>query len=592
MLGVGATSLWSRQPGSKDTITIQGQANSGSDVRSDLTDEELTTTGASGSEEDRKQAARALFTTLGSADLQRLVQRVEKVSEKIGEEGDGWLLAREFYRRWGEVAPKTALEFLGKHESYWAGMREAVYTGWARTYPDAAVAAYEPGPDSHYAYELQTAILEGLSSVNPEKALRFADAQRLGSEFIFTPGNDNEVPARYSRTWELLTYVPVEAPSDPFGLAMHSWIQRDPEAAFTAMRSLKYDSLQKTTLAALFSNWLLRDPDAALAAISRIEDRNLRESTIHKAMQAYLLRHPQEALSRILAIPAFANEDEETEPGKRPLPYRFCDTIPTRTLDRMGLVSEAAAAMGERDGRSAWDIAAMIKDDNARAAALGGALAGWLILDTDGATGFAKDGIRDGSFDGPGGADFSVYAARIVAKMLAQRDFGKATAWAEALPSGPLRDGAIHTAAQTRLNKGRDLALAEASPDNWVQPDVFLRAQLREYAPVADWAASLPASKGRDDAAFWLVFMMTEHDDPRPALKFAALIEDPRLRQISFESLAKELLGRKEKAKSEFDLTAWSVANPGPAAELQHEMDRKMQAPATNNAEGVPLNDR
>jgi hypothetical protein len=133
------------------------------------------------------------------------------------------------------------------------------------------------------------------------------------------------------------------------------------------------------------------------------------------------------------------------------------------------------------------------------------------------------------------------------------------------------------------------VALAEGDG----QPDVRLRVQLREYAPVADWVASLLASKGRNKAAFWLVCEMREHDDPRPALKFAALIEDGRLRQLSFEDVAKKLLGRKGKAKPEIDLAAWSSENPGPASELQREMDRKMRPLGTDNGEQVvPPNDR
>ena len=582
--GVNTTSR-SALAGSTNPTTISGQVNG------DVTEEQLAASVAAGSGKNRKQPARSLFATLGSSELKRLAQRIEKVSTKIEEEegweeNSGWILASEFYRRWGEVAPKEALAFLGEHESYWAGLRETVYTSWARTDPDAAAAAYDPALERQYSSELKEALLEGLSSADPEKALRFADSQRWCHATLFTPEHDSEAHARYSTAWELLAYVPVEAPSDPFGLAMHSWIQRDPEAAFGAMLSLKYDLLKQATLAALFSNWLLRDPDAALAASSRIEDRSLCEMTIHTAMEAYLLRQPQEALYRILAISPF--EDEATDSGNRPLPFRFCDTMPTRTSDRMGLVSEAAAAMGVRDGRKAWDIAAMIEDDNARAAALGGALAGWLILDTDGAAAFAREGIRHGSFDVPGGADFPAYAARIVAKMLAQRDFEKAKAWAEALPSGPLQDGAIKTAVQARLQRGWDVALAEGEG----QPDRSLRVQLREYAPVADWVASLPASKGRDEAAFWLVFRMREHDDPRPALKFAALIEGGRLRQLSFEDVAEELLGRKGKAKPEFDLAAWSAANPGPASEPQREMDRKRRPPAANAEQAAPPDGR
>jgi hypothetical protein len=77
-------------------------------------------------------------------------------------------------------------------------------------------------------------------------------------------------------------------------------------------------------------------------------------------------------------------------------------------------------------------------------------------------------------------------------KNLAQRDFKQAVAWVEALPAGPLREAGIDTAAKTRLNLAWDIALKEASPDGWVNPDVFQEVQNREYAPVIEWLASLP----------------------------------------------------------------------------------------------------
>ncbi|MES2659082.1 MAG: hypothetical protein V4689_10730 [Verrucomicrobiota bacterium] len=563
------------QAGTNVATAREGQMDEKPDVRRGFTDEELAETLTHGNDEEQGKAAHALFAKLEAADMRRLRQRVDKVSMEIGEKEDyGWILSNEFYRRWGDVAPREALEFLREHEPYWAGMPEAVYFGWARTDPDAAVAAYDPKLEGQYSRTLQEAILKGLSAVDPGKALSFADAQGHRIGFDIRPDNDDDARARYSATWELLNYVPVETPADPFARSIHTWILRDPESALAAMLALKNDSLKEDTLGALFSNWLLRDPDAALVAISRIEDRYLREATIHRAMQAYLLRHPWEALERILKIPPFEDESEPVKLGKRPLPDRFYGTTPTLTLDRMGLVSEAAAAMGAKDGRRAWDVAATIKDDNARAAALGGALAGWLIQDTDGATGFAKEGIRSGSFDSPGGPDFASFAARLVAKRLAQRDFQHATAWVEALPSGPLRDGAIGTAADIRLSEGWDRALREASPQGGVQPDVFQNAQIREFTPVAKWVDSLPASKGRDHAMTRLVYRMGEHDDPRPALKYAALIKNQWLRHCAFKGLAKKLLDRKDKAELKFDFQAWSAANPELAAELHHALTR------------------
>jgi hypothetical protein len=550
----------------------------------DFSIEELERVLAGDNEEDRRQAVRTLFATLEASDIRRLQPRVEGNSVRLREEDDdrdGWILVNEFYRRWGEVAPEDALEFLGDHHSYWAGLHDSVYTAWARTNPDSAIAAYDPSLEDQYSREIQDSILEGVSEVDPVKALHFADAQEIGHEGIFDPENrlDFYAAHRQSQLCDFMEYVPVDIPADPFARAIYSWIRRDPQDALKEMLTLEYDSLQQATLGALFSNWLLSDPDAALAALPRIKDRYLREYTTHRAMQAYLLRHPQEALERILSLSEFENEYSGTifseETGSRSIPFRFCNKTPTITYDRMGLVSEAAVVMAAKDGRKAWDAVAAIKDDNERAAALAGALAGWMILDIDGATNFAAEGIREASFESIGGAGFPSYVARLVAKTHAQRDFKKATVWAESMPEGPLRDAAIKTAADVRLDVGWDRALAEASPEGWVQPDIFLSVQKREYAPVAEWLVSLPASIGRDGGMLWLVHRTEEHDDLRPALRYASLIEDPRLRRLSFESLAKELHKRKEKGEPGFDFQSWSFNYPELASELQKVIELK-----------------
>jgi len=548
----------------------------------DFSKEDLDRALAGDNEEDRRQAVRTLFAALEASDMRRHQPRVEAVSVSMEEENleennwsDGWILVNEFYRRWGEVAPEDALEFLGSHDSYWAGLQESVYAAWARTNPDTAIAAYDPSLEDQYSSEIQDSILEGVSAVDPVKALHFADSQEIGHEGIFDPENRLDLYAahRQSQLGDFMEYVPMDIPVDPFARAIYSWIRRDPQDALKEMLPLKYDSLQQATLGALFSNWLLSDPDAALAALPRIKDRYLREHTTHRAMQAYLLRHPWEALESTLGLPEFENEYSETifseTIGGRPIPFRFCDKITTITYDRMGLVSEAAVVMAAKDGRKAWDTVAEIKDDNARAAALAGALAGWMILDAAGATDFSAEGIREDYFESIGGPDFPSYVACLVAKMHAQRDFKEATDWAESMPKGPLRDAAIKTAADVRLDVGWDRALAEASPEGWVQPDIFLRVQKREYAPVAEWLVSLPASKGRDGGMYWLVHRTEEHDDPRPALRYASLIEDPRLRRLSFESLAKELHKRKEKGVPGLDFQSWSLNYPELASELR-----------------------
>jgi hypothetical protein len=578
------------------------------------TEEQLASALQHRGKEDRSFAVRAVFAQLDAEDLVPLREHVQKLSE---EQYHGWFLANEFYRRWGELAPRAALEFLKSDESDWAGLESAVWSAWARTDPDAAMAAYDPSLEGKYSRELQDAVLEGLSASDPAKALRFADEREIGHDGIFASDDRDELDERDSVSRYLLEFVPITRPSDPFGLAIYSWIYRDPEGALNAILPLKYRQLREASLNALFSNWIMLDRNSAIKALDRIEDRSLRESVTHTAMQAYLFRYPKEALEIIVALPPFeeespsfrprdpfAEEDpfEHDHPSKeedvseesrasedagvvnqepRPLPYRFCDTTPTRTYGKMNLISEAGASLGLAEGRLAWDAAAAIKDDNKRAAALGGALAGWLGFDIESAAKFVAAGVDDGSLVRPGGPDFPGFATRLVGKMLAQHDFQKATNWIEALPPGPLRDGAIETAAKAQLDDGWHRALAEASPNHWVDPAMLQQAQLREYAPVVKWLDLLPPSKGRDEAAFWLVFRLEDGVDLIEALRWAATIDDARLRRICFEDLANKVLP-KAKDVSEaagFSFETWSATHPELAEELRQELARKKGGP-------------
>lgn len=555
-------------------------------------------------EEKQKQASRAIFARLGLDELTPLAAQVEKFTEEFSERdggNGGWILCNEFYGRWGELAPAEALKFLKDHESYWAGQIASVWTGWARTDPDGAVAAYDPKLESSHSQELKDAVLKGLCSVDPAKALRFADAQEMGSDYNFIPENRDEMYPPYSVSWDLLEYVPVERPYNTFGQALYSWIHRDPEGCLEAMLALHYNSLQRASLNALFSNWLMYDPDAALLSLKKITARGLRESTTHTAMQAYLLRHPRAAFAKIIGLPKYLSNRHQGNPfaevdpcaevdssikpeviemdeedDDQSLPYRYCDTTPTRSYGRMDLISEAAASLGITEGKAAWDTAAAIDDKNKRAAALGGALAGWLIFDREEAVGFTAAGISNHSFEDPGGPDFPHYAARLVSKNLAQHDFKQAVAWVESLPAGPLREAGIDTAAQTRLNRAWHIALKEASPNGGVDPNVFQVVQNREYASVIEWLASLPPSTGRDQATYWLVCGLEDHDNPSNALKWAATIDDPRLRRIRFESLAGKIFSKKNDSGAvDFDFDAWSAGHPELTEELKLELARK-----------------
>jgi hypothetical protein len=67
---------------------------------------------------------------------------------------------------------------------------------------------------------------------------------------------------------------------------------------------------------------------------------------------------------------------------------------------------------------------------------------------------------------------------------------------------------------------------------------------------------------------YWLVFQMREHDDPGPALNFAAMIRDQRLRRLTLESLAERFFEPTDKPKTAFDFQAWAEENPEFAKEL------------------------
>lgn len=521
-------------------------------------------------EDDRKQAARAIFADLGLAEIPALAPRVEKFTADFAEResGDGWIISSEFYRRWGELAPSEALKYLKDHKSDWASLDQSVWTAWARTAPDAAVAAYDPKLEGQYSWEIQQAILDGLSSVDPAKALRFADAQEFGSESNFVPENRDEHYDRYAATSELLEYIPVERPDHPFGLALYSWVYRDPQSALEAMLALRHETFQRAALGYLFSNWLMFDPEAALLALGRIKDRGLRESTTHTAMQAYLLRHPQEAFEMVIRLPKYVtyrykgNPTQEIDPfaeadpsvdnelieideeeGEDTIPYRYYSTTITRDYGRMALISEAAASLGYAEGKAGWERAAAIEKKGKRLAAMGGALAGWLLKDREAVVRFITKGIADHSLEESGDSDFPGYAARLVAKSLAKHDFRQAIEWIEALPAGSLREAGIDTAAETRRDLAWHLALKEASPNGGVDPYVFQDVQKREYAPVLEWLASLPPSKARNE---------------------------------SLRSLAREILTWKDNSgKGAFDFDSWTAMHPELAAELKQELARK-----------------
>lgn len=552
-------------------------------------------------DEKQRLASRAVFSKLELDELTPLAARVEKFteehSEKTGDNG-GWILCNEFYLRWGVLAPLEALKFLKTHESNWSGPNASVWKAWAQTDPDAAIAAYNPKLEDQYSSELQDGILDGLCSVNPVKALHFADAQEIGSDSNFRPENHDEIYEPHAAIWELLEYVPVERPYDSFGLALYSWMRRDPVGALKEILTLKYDYLQVVSLNALFSNWFMQDPDAAQLALKKITPRGLRESTTHTAMQAYLSRHPRKAFERIIELPQYvayahfdgspintdpfaesdcSEESETIEVGEEdstyPLPDRFCHTDHGASHDRLELISEAAASLGILEGKAAWDRAIIIQDKNNRAAALGGALAGWLIFDLEEASSFAATGIANGSFIAPGGHEFPDFAARLVSKDLAKYDFQHAIAWVGSLPDGPLREVGIDNAADTFLDKVWHTALYDKSG----YPHFFQEAQIRGYTPVMEWLTSLPPSKGRDLATSSLVFRLRDHDDPTSALKWAATINDKRLRRLRFESLAKEIFSPKQGQYDavDFDFATWASAHPELATEMKQGLLRK-----------------
>ncbi|MFT5906796.1 MAG: hypothetical protein ACI9E1_002408, partial [Cryomorphaceae bacterium] len=418
--------------------------------------------------------------------------------------------------------------------------------------------------------------------IDPAKALHFADSQEYGGDHYYQSINQDNIYDRYSTRLDLLQYVSVELPYHTFGAALYSWFHRDPKGALKEILTLKYDALKNTSLNALFANWFMFDPDTAEASLKKIPDLALRESTTHVAMQAYLFLHPREAFERIIKTPKYSDEEDPdysiTDPGDpfndgHPLPWDYCDTTNTISHTRKELISEAGVSLGILMGKEAWIRALKIEDRYIRVAALGGALAGWLVHDLEEAAEFAATGITYHSFIDLSGNDFPKFAACLVSKYLAKQDFQQATKWVEALPAGSLREAAIKTAAEVRLDKVWHTALYDKSG----YPHIFQEAQIRGSTPVMEWLTSLPPSKGRDLATSSLVFRLRDHDDPTSALKWAATINDKRLRRLMFESLAKEIFSPKQGQYDavDFDFATWASAHPKLATEMKQGLLRK-----------------
>lgn len=523
-----------------------------------------------------EKAARALFANLRAADMKSLQPMIDEVTEKLYDNHEkAWIPAHAFYRRWGELDPDAALESLSTHESFWASLEGIVYEGWARTDPRAAFTAYDPSLESKYSNEIRNGILDGLSRVDPVMALQFAGKYNCIHEHVFQSDKMYEALENDRVKWEFLNYASTVVPDKPFQKAMREWMRSNPEAAFKEISKLSDLDSKRVAYSELFANWILVDADDALKSFSGIEDPYLRERAICHAMEVYLLEYPEKALMALVEIPGFVDDMPDftvvSKYGGLPFPHSFHTTTKTTNYSRYELISDSALAMGIADGRNAWDIAMRLDDEADRAAALGGALAGWMISDLDAAADFVDQGLKSGSFANQISSELPDYAAPLTAKMLVRKDFDSTTKWVESLPDGYARDAAIKSTITTYLDDAWHRLLYENTGKGW---EIQEAAELAAYKPVMDWLAVMPPSKGREDGLYWLGAKLDSHHDLRPALKYAGMMEDQRLRGFRFDYIAKELKKLQDKGESNFNLEAWSAANPELAQELKRAMEK------------------
>ncbi len=199
--------------------------------------------------EQRSMAVKSAFSETSAAEMEAVVDSVMKLAARRPDMG----IRQEFLSRWGTLAPRKALAYLGTDSL--PSERAAVLTAWGKTDPDSAAESFHPAEKEWSENSLADAraLLAGIAEADAVKAIRFADRFALAelTRFEFNPGN-----AIVSPSFE---------PYGSYGEAIDKWIRRDPEAAFDAMISLKTTKVREQALNELLTyEWPFQNQTAEL----------------------------------------------------------------------------------------------------------------------------------------------------------------------------------------------------------------------------------------------------------------------------------------------------------------------------------------
>jgi hypothetical protein len=337
--------------------------------------------------EQREMAVGAAFADATATDMETLADPVMKLSLRRPDMS----IREDFLRRWGELAPRNALAYLGSDSPI--RDRATVFSAWGRTDPDGAAESFHPERKelSDDSRAEARALLAGIAEVDAVKAIRFADRYslagltRLEFKIGFSMGH------------------PSGEPSGSYQEAIDKWIRNDPAGAFEEMITLKSTEVREQALNELFFfEWPHRDPEASKAAAIR-----LRESA-------------------------------------------QLDGDPLFPFHSIALVETLARNFGKLNGAKAYEQAISLSDPDQRLAALKAALQGWTEWGEERLPAVADFvAMRlDSDAKASAEAELLVHAAEWIAGWITEsgeNDEGivKAAAWMEKLPPGDARDAAI-----------------------------------------------------------------------------------------------------------------------------------------------------
>lgn len=200
--------------------------------------------------EQRAMAIKSAFSETTAADMEALVDSVMKLAARRPDMG----MREEFLSRWGTLAPRKALAYLGFHSL--PSERAAVLTAWGKADPDGAAEGFHPAEKelSEKSQADARALLAGIAEADAVKAIRFADRFALADltrlENNYTGGG---------------IISPSFEPNGSYQEAIDNWIRRDPEAAFGVMISLKSTQVREQALNELLTyKWPFQNHAAEL----------------------------------------------------------------------------------------------------------------------------------------------------------------------------------------------------------------------------------------------------------------------------------------------------------------------------------------